>query len=92
MKSDRAPLKILCFRICVGIGLGLLAGLLMMLAQHLTEGIHPLDRWHAFAVFEIIGTIAGAIVGVAWGIAAICDDRSSCNSPASNPDAPPESK
>jgi drug/metabolite transporter (DMT)-like permease len=90
---NRRPSRVQVFvvRLCLCIVLSQAAGGMMMLAQQLIEGIHPLDRWHTACVYGIIGAIAGTIVGMIWGIVAAIDtppDR--VTPPSSNPDAPPD--
>jgi len=62
-------------RIFVGILLGLIAGIILMLIEHLVEGIEPPDRFRAFFIFETVGTIAGAIIGTVWALTATFDQE-----------------
>src|SRR4029453_11913474 len=55
-------------------------GIILMLIAHLVEGTEPPDRWRTFCILEIVGTIAGAIVGAVWAFTAIFD-RGRCGLP-----------
>jgi hypothetical protein len=78
-------------RIGVGILLGLVAGMALMLINHLVEGIDPLDRLPLFVVFETIGAIAGAIVGIIWAFTAMFDQDPPANPPGPPGDSPADS-
>ncbi len=69
--------------------LGLIAGLGWMSAKLLIEGIHPLDRWYAFRVYEMMGAIAGVAVGLLWGLVALTVP---VTRPPSHDDVGPESR
>jgi hypothetical protein len=73
MDKQPSRLGIVIRRLVVGIVLGLIAGLGLVSAKFLIEGIHPLDRWYAFGVCETMGAIAGTAVGLFWGLSALTE-------------------
>ena len=75
-------------RLGVGIGLGLFSGGVIVVSQIVAGAIHPLDRWHAFYVYESIGGIAGITVGLYWGIMAVRNFESPVR--RENSDSPPD--
>ena len=62
--------------------LGIAVGALLMLIEHLIEGIDPLDFWHGVRVVGTIGVVVGAIVGLVWECSA------GVKQPRANPPTP----
>ena len=89
MDKRQSRLGIVIRRLFVGVVLGLIAGLGWMSAKLLIEGIHPLDRWYAFRVYEMMGAIAGVAVGLFWGLVALTEP---VTPPTSRDDVGPESR
>jgi hypothetical protein len=70
-EAARPPrVRVFGIRLAVSMALGLVAGGLWMAAFAMTNGIHPLDRWEVFWTHEIIGAIAGTLIGLIWGLTA----------------------
>jgi hypothetical protein len=89
MDQGQSRLGFVIRRLFVGVVLGLIAGLGWMSAKLLIEGIHPLDRWYAFRVYEMMGAIAGVAVGLLWGLVAL---KEPVTRPPSHDDVGPESR
>jgi hypothetical protein len=86
----RTRLKIFVARFFTGIVIGLTLGTLSMLIPLLLVGIHPLDRWGILVSCEVIGLIAGAVIGLVWGTGAAL--LTTIKPPPSNSDSPGSTK